>query len=772
MAPLVAPQVANPVAPQVATPVAPRKAPLPNMIHCNCPRRPRSLTISILAALFILFLGSVAQGAQAGDPAVATLEQGSSSPDDARFPVSTPLAEGLSPEGLESLDALVAQLVADDEVVGAELMVIRNGRTVLHSAHGWRDREGALPMETGSLFCVRSMTKPLVSVAIHQLVEDKKLKLRDRVAEYLPAFDVDGKREITVQQLLQHTSGLPMSEIMALNPRELTSVRAVADLGGASQLEFEPGTGFRYSDQGTDTLTALVEIVSGQPAEAFIQARILDPLGMDESRCLLTPEHLLEGRSASKYAGSAGHWNRYWQPSDGPLFSVFLGSQALYSTLEDYARFLDMLMARGRGPDGRLLKSSSVRRITAPGPHPMVGSTGLPGATTGYGSLMQLWTKPAEKEGRRELVAFGHTGSDGTYAWAFPEQETIVLYFTQSRANVTGLRLEEVLGDLLLGVPFDPIQAAPPLESYLGYYFEGEGDRYRAIIRDGDGLALEILGRAVVPLVYVGEDRWKFKPNPANVIAFDRDEKGAVTGYHIGDHQEFKFTPSEDLPSIEAVCEGVQAFHRMDLLESVGPLRLEQAISMPKLKRDGTSSSLMEWPSRWRADESMGEEFEHIGFDGEQVWTESSRAPRAVADAERTAQLMGEAPQARFGDWREAFPGVHVVQQIVTGAGEAVLLVRAGDTSGPAPTFYVEAESLRLGRIDDLAAIPGVGRLGRTTTFRSFREVEGMQVPDRVEVQLANPMIGKIMLELTSVTAGAHAADGVFSLEDDLSEGR
>jgi len=772
MAPLVAPQVANPVAPQVATPVAPRKAPLPNMIHCNCPRRPRSLTNSILAALFILFLGSAAQGAQAGDPAVATLEQGSSSPGDARFPVSTPLAEGLSPEGLESLDALVAQLVADDEVVGAELMVIRNGRTVLHSAHGWRDREGALPMETGSLFCVRSMTKPLVSVAIHQLVEDKALKLRDRVAEYLPAFDVDGKREITVQQLLQHTSGLPMSEIMALNPRELTSVRAVADLGGASQLEFEPGTGFRYSDQGTDTLTALVEIVSGQPAEGFIQARILDPLGMDESRCLLTPEDLLEGRSASKYAGSAGHWNRYWQPSDGPLFSVFLGSQALYSTLEDYARFLDMLMARGRGPDGRLLKSSSVRRITAPGPHPMVGSTGLPGATTGYGSLMQLWTKPAEKEGRRDLVAFGHTGSDGTYAWAFPEEKTIVLYFTQSRANVTGLRLEEVLGELLLGVPFDPIQAAPPLEPYLGYYSEGERDRYRAIIRDGDGLALEILGRAVVPLVYLGEDRWKFKPNPANVIAFDRDEEGAVTGYHIGDHQEFKFTPSADLPSIEAVCEGVQAFHRMDLLESVGPLRLEQAISMPKLKRDGTSSSLMEWPSRWRADESMGEEFERIGFDGEQVWTESSRAPRAVADAERTAQLMGEAPQARFGDWREAFPGVHVVQRVMTGAGEGVLLVRAGGTSGPAPTFYVEAESLRLGRIDDFAAIPGVGRLGRTTTFRSFREVEGMQVPDRVEVQLANPMLGKIMLELTSVTAGAHAADGVFSLEEDLSEGR
>ena len=693
---------------------------------------------------------------------------GSAAPQDqaqgARFPVSTALAEGLSPEGLESLDALVARLVTEEEVVGAELMVIRNGRTILHSAHGWRDREEALPMEVGSLFCVRSMTKPLVGVAVHQLVEDRALKLRDRVAEYLPAFDVEGKRDITVQQLLQHTSGLPMSEIMATNPRDLTSVRAVADLGGASELEFEPGTGFRYSDQGTDTLTALIEIVSGQPAEAFIQARILDPLGMDESLCLLTPESPLLERSVSKYAGTAGNWKRYWAPSDGPLFPVFLGSQALYSTLEDYARFLDMLMARGRGPGGRLLKSSSVRRITAPGPHPMVGPTGLPEAATAYGSLMQLWTTPADQEGERDVVAFGHTGSDGTYAWAFPEEKTLVLYFTQSRGNVTGLRLEEVLGELLLGVPFDPIQAAPPLEPYLGYYFEGEGDRYRAIIRDGDGLALEILGRAVVPLVYVGDDRWKLKPSPANVIAFDRDPDGIVTGYHIGDHQEFKFTPAEDLPSIDQVCEQVQAFHRMDRLEAVGSMRLERTFSMPKLKREGTSSFLMAWPNRWRFEESMEEEFERGAFDGEQVWTESSAAPRAVADAVRSAQLMGEAPQARFGDWREAFPGVHVVQRIEAG-DDAVLLVRGGDTSGPAPTFYVKDGAGEVGRVDDMAVIPGVGRLGRETTFRSFREVEGMRLPERIEVQLANPMIGPIKLELSSVTAGAATPEEWFRLE-------
>ena len=159
------------------------------------------------------------------------------------FPPSTALAERISPEGLQGLSDLVQSFVDTDEIVGAELLVIVNGRTLLHEGYGWRDREHERAMEPGGVFCVRSMTKPLIGAATWMLVEEDELALDDRVAKYLPAFDVEKKREITIQHLLTHTSGLPMSLILGGDPRALESVRAVADLGGACELESEPGAG-------------------------------------------------------------------------------------------------------------------------------------------------------------------------------------------------------------------------------------------------------------------------------------------------------------------------------------------------------------------------------------------------------------------------------------------------------------------------------------------------------------------------------------------------
>ena len=105
------------------------------------------------------------------------------------------LAEGVSPEALAELSQLVQSFVDEEEIVGAELLVIKNGRSILHEAYGWRDREAELPMETGGVFCVRSMTKPVVGAAILMLIEDDLLELDDPVAKHLPAFDVEGSRD-------------------------------------------------------------------------------------------------------------------------------------------------------------------------------------------------------------------------------------------------------------------------------------------------------------------------------------------------------------------------------------------------------------------------------------------------------------------------------------------------------------------------------------------------------------------------------------------------
>jgi CubicO group peptidase (beta-lactamase class C family) len=678
------------------------------------------------------------------------------------FPSSTALAERISPDGLQSLSALVRSFVDKGEIVGAELLVIVHGRTILHEGYGWRDRDRELPMKPGGVFCVRSMTKPLIGASIWMLIEERKLKLDDRAAKYLPAFDVDGKREITIEQLLTHTSGLPMSLILARDPRTLESVRAVADLGGACELEFEPGSAFRYSDQGTDTLTAVIEVVTGAPAEDFVRARLLEPLGMLDTTCLMSEEHALRERACSAYTGSAGAWTRFWSPEDKALFPIFLGSQALYSTAVDYARFLQLYVERGRANGKRLLRSSSVSRTLLPGPFDMNGTTSLPGLRADYGQLMQVWTRAGE-DGKRETAAFGHTGSDGTHAWAFPEQEAMVLYFTQSRGTSTGLRVEEHLGELLLGVPFDPLQVAPPLEDYLGYYWEGEGDLYRAIVRDGADLALEIVDKAVVPLDYIGEDRWKLRPQPSTVLAFDRNESGVVTGYHIGEHVEYRFTPRADLPSADEVAARVAGAHRMERLADAGVVRLRGRIELPKLDRRGESELWLAWPDRWRADEAVGEERGSVAFDGTTLRHSALGQPAAPLEGRAAQFTMLRDPFLRFGDWRRDGAVLTVVQELRSPA-KHVWLVRAGDCSAPAPTMYVDAATGRLVRMDGLTFVDGLGVIGQRVAFDDWREVGGALLPFRIEVELAHPLIGKIVNTYETFEVGVEVDAGWFKL--------
>ncbi|MEM8712440.1 MAG: serine hydrolase domain-containing protein [Planctomycetota bacterium] len=677
---------------------------------------------------------------------------------DARFPASTPLEEGLSPTAVEELSSLVQSFVDEGEIVGGELLVIKNGRSVLHRAYGLRDTETEEPLEANSVFCVRSMTKPLIGAAISMLVEDRLIKLDHTASMYLPSFDADSTRDITIEQLLTHTSGLPMSMIMAQDPRKLESVRAVADLGGGIELDTSPGTAFQYSDQGTDTLTAIIEVVTGAPAEVFIEEEILKPLGMSDTRCILAKDDPLRSRTSSNHAGAAGSWRRYWQPEDEALFPVFLGSQSLYSTTLDYARFLEIWMRRGRGPNGRLLRPSSVRRTLTPGAFPMEAPTGFSDAAAGYGSLMQVWTKAAtdaeSEEGDGDLVAFGHTGSDGTHAWAFPEQKAMVFYYTQSRGTLTGLRVEEALGRLLLGDPFDPIEAAPPLDAYLGYYREHDQDRYRTIVREGKGIALEILGKAVVPLVYAGGDRWKLKPQPGTVLEFDRNEAGDVTGYHIGDHVEYRFTPSADLPSGDEVAAKVSATHGVDRLKDVGPLRTRSKLTLPKLKMEGTRTSWYSWPDRWRIRETAAGETSASAYDGEAFRQVVGDAAPSVIEGKAADFMRMDGLIARFGDWRKSGCKVTVIQRISQKNGMAVLLVRLGDASAYAPTLYIPEDRWVVGRIDSMTEIPGLGPLGSETEFEDFEEVEGMLLPRHIEVRLANPMIGKIIVETEAFEVG------------------
>jgi CubicO group peptidase (beta-lactamase class C family) len=686
---------------------------------------------------------------------------------EAHFPASTALAEGLSPQALEKLDALVADLVAKDEVVGGELLVIKNGKTVPHTAHGWHDRESETPLEPGSVYCVRSMTKPLIGTAIAMLIEDDVIELDDRVAEHLPEFSGTTTDEITVEQLLTHTGGMPMSFLIAKPSSELDDIRGVAALGAGCELEFAPGTGFNYSDQGTDTLTALIESVSGMTAADYVQTRILDPLGMTDSATVLDPDSALRARASSNYMGARGAWVRYWKADDEPLFPIFLGSQGLYSTAEDYAKFMHLYLKRGRLGKERLLRARAVRQALEPGEHAMRAPTGFPGAQVDYGRLMQLWTAPVEsgEDGERDLVAFGHTGSDGTHAWVFPEHEALVMYFTQSRFNSTGLRVEAALAELFLGEEYDANQDAPPFEQYLGYYWEGEGDRYRTILRDGEDLALEVLGKGIVPLGYLGDDRWRMVPNPSVVLQFQRDAEGVVTGYTIGDHQEFRFDPLAHLPDVDELAERVAAAHNMARLEEVGPMRRTGRLRIEKLDMSGDVASIVAWPDRVRYDSVVGEEHERAAVNGDRVWTESSVEPLGERQGDQAKWIVEESPLAVFGDWRTHYPVREVIQDY-TLDGRRVWMVRMGDTSAPALTVYVDVESDLVLGLDGFAVVPGMGRVGKRQRYPGFNEFEGMQWPTGAVIAFPNELMGAIRVTYDEPEFGVEVAEGAFELRD------
>ena len=720
-----------------------------------------SLYFSVVTAISMLSTAGVARVMRAQDETPAPVV--------AAFPASSALEQGVSPEALGRLAELVQSFVEDGDVVGAELMVIKSGRTILHAGYGVKNREQDVPMGTGNVFCVRSMTKPLIGTSILMLADDKQLKLSDPVSKYLPAFSGEGQKGITIENLLMHTSGLPLSLIMSADLHALEGIGAVAQLGAECELGFEPGSAFNYSDQGTDTLTAVIEVVSGMSAAEFVRARVLDPLGMQHSTCVMDEENPLRELACCKYSGSRGAWNPFWCPDDAALFPFFLGSQGLYSTLEDYACFMELWLHRGRSSEERLLGARYVRKALVPNEFPFPGSTGLAGLEPSYGFLMQLWTE-LDDAGKRDVVAFGHSGSDGTYAWVFPEHDAIVLYFTQSRGNATGSRVEEALSEVFLGAAFDPNQAAPPFDEYLGYYAEDEFHRYQAVIRDGDSLALETPGRRIRQLIYAGGDRWKFRAKPNVVLEFQRAAGDAVTSFRLwdGDHEldeEFRFEPSAELPPAEVIAARVAATHRIDLLESLGPLRTRGGLRIEKLDITGEESTLLAWPDRFRVDSAARGQSERVAFDGTRVWNSTGDEPveelvGPLADAVRQQNSL-----ALFGDWSARYTRLEVIQRIEANEMDLVL-VRVGDTSAPAMTLYVDWNSGRLVRMETVSVIKGMGRIGAQTTFEDFRDVSGMLLPFRASARLANNMIGTIVSTTEEVELGVELPDDVFELRD------
>ncbi|MCK4871667.1 MAG: beta-lactamase family protein [Phycisphaerales bacterium] len=501
---------------------------------------------------------------------------------DSAFPVDAPENQGVATKALDALAEVARLQVEKDHLVGAELLVIKNRRTVLHETFGYRDREDGLAWEENTICNIRSMTKTFTGAAAQLLIDRGELKLDDRVAQYIPGFDTDEAREITIDQIMSHRAGLPLSILTAID--EYPDLHMMANAVGERGPEFEPGSRFWYSDSGTDVLGAVVEVVSGQLLNEFIETNLLTPLGMADTFYVSDMTDPRVERIAGLYFGGVGAWSKGWEPGGEPFYPFAWGSQTLYSTPMDYAKFLAMWMDQGRVGEDQLLSREAVARTLEPiSEMTSLGSdmrspTFFPDLETYYGRMSQLWLPADAAEGETPVV-IGHGGSDGTMAWVWPELDLMVLYFTQSRGSLSVLRIEEDIDRLLIHpdrvvrTAEVPDEYKPYLGTYVANFASFRDVEFTVLVHNGR-LALDVPGQLVFDLHNPDDEgKWYFVMTDQVAVSFDTGEGGDVTGlkmYEAGQTFELPKGKAERKPEPMIDLAQVKEYVGTYLVEETG----------------------------------------------------------------------------------------------------------------------------------------------------------------------------------------------------------
>ncbi len=379
------------------------------------------------------------------------------------LPTATPESAGLSSDRLARATAALQTHVEAGDIPGVVAAVARDGRLVYLAAVGHRDLETHSPMRADALFRLYSMTRPITSLAAMILWEEDRFELDDPVAMYLPQFEgqrvfVDAEeadlaqtrarhREITVEHLLLHTSGLG-SRSSAIYRAEGVRLRSITlpqmvDNAARVPLFEDPGTRWRYGIS-TTILGRLVEIWSRMPLDVFMQERIFEPLGMTDTVFWVDPSRA--DRLASVYRLSPDgdlrpHAIEQVPFTDPP--ALIEGGVGLVSTVADYVRFSQMFLNEGELDGRRVLRPETVALMTVnriPDALQPIGF-GRPtpgrGWTLGFSVVMDPDAFPFPvSEG-----TFWWDGSAGTRFFVDPVQNMVIVIMAQvSPAGGNGFR--------------------------------------------------------------------------------------------------------------------------------------------------------------------------------------------------------------------------------------------------------------------------------------------------------------------------------------------
>ena len=366
---------------------------------------------------------------------------------------------GLSSERLARLTAALQDHVDEGRLPGAVALVARRGRIAYLEAVGYRDRESNAPLTTDAIFRIASQTKALASVGVMLLQEEGKLLITDPVGKYLPEFmettvaqpDGDGgydvvpaKRPITIRDLLTHTAGIGYGSGPASGQWDAAGItgwyfadrdETVGDVMArlaALPLDAQPGEAWVYG-YNTDILGAMIEKISGRTLGEFLRARLLGPLGLDDTHFFL-PEAKVD-RLATVYSSTAdggierapdpGHMVGQGAYVDGPRKSFSAGA-GLLSTAADYATFLQMMLNGGTFAGQRVLSRKTVESMTVD----HLGDVPFrPGQ--GFGLGFSVVEDPAALGLPASVGEYGWGGAYHSTYWVDPAEELVVVYLTQ-----------------------------------------------------------------------------------------------------------------------------------------------------------------------------------------------------------------------------------------------------------------------------------------------------------------------------------------------------
>lgn len=383
------------------------------------------------------------------------------------LPRERPDALGFHPDSLAPITHTLQAYVDSGKLAAVYAVIVRHGKIAYEQTYGSIDVEHRVPLKRDAVYRIYSMTKPVIAVGILKLMEQKKLKLDDPVAKYIPAFGHvkvfaggtadapmlrDPAAPMTIRQLLDHTSGLAYG--LTSGPVDTLFTRAklydaartteeFVDSLARIPLLFSPGTAWSYSS-GIDVAGRVIEVASGQPLDRFLEQQVFRPLGMTMTSFRKRPD--MSGRILTLYERTPQGTMQV--SPDGPLqlmfepdAKFFWGSGGLLSTPDDYLRFTQMLLGGGKFRGTRVLKQKSVEIMTHSNLPaqltPLPKRSPMRDAGYGFGLAVAVLVDSTLATLPGPAGIYRWSGYLGTYFWNDPRNDLTAMVWTQFNPGST-----------------------------------------------------------------------------------------------------------------------------------------------------------------------------------------------------------------------------------------------------------------------------------------------------------------------------------------------